>query len=140
MKKKCFKCKKIKLLDLFYKHPQMGDGHLNKCKNCAKKDVSERYKNPESKERIVAYEKARFQNPERKAKVLEYQRKKRKLFPGKNKARAKAGKLPKQPCETCGNEKAEAHHTDYRKALDVKWLCFKHHREEHGQTINPHII
>ena len=32
--KKCIVCKKIKQLDDFYTHPQMRDGHLNKCKEC----------------------------------------------------------------------------------------------------------
>jgi hypothetical protein len=36
--KKCFKCGIEKELDEFYKHPQMKDGHLNKCKICTRKD------------------------------------------------------------------------------------------------------
>lgn len=36
--KSCFKCNQIKTLDLFYKHPEMPDGHVNKCKECNKKD------------------------------------------------------------------------------------------------------
>jgi len=38
----CFKCNKMKLLTDYYKHKQMGDGLLGKCKSCTKEDTKAR--------------------------------------------------------------------------------------------------
>lgn len=42
MKKTCFKCGKTLPLDMFYKHPEMKDGHLGKCKLCNREDTKKR--------------------------------------------------------------------------------------------------
>ena len=48
-------------------------------------------------------------------------------------AHNRARVLERQPCEVCG-EKAEAHHPDYSKPLDVRWLCKRHHMIEHRKV------
>lgn len=45
-----------------------------------------------------------------------------------------AGNLVRLPCEVCGETKVEAHHDDYSKPLDVRWLCKKHHVEHHAKA------
>jgi ribosomal protein L44E len=47
----------------------------------------------------------------------------------------RSGQLVRQPCESCGtSNRVQAHHDDYSKPLDVRWMCSechaRHHREE----------
>lgn len=57
--------------------------------------------------------------------------------PEKNKAHIlvsaaiKKGILVRQACEKCINTKTHAHHDDYEKPLEVRWLCAAHHRRLH---------
>lgn len=39
----------------------------------------------------------------------------------------KTGKLVRGKCEVCKSENVQAHHADYSKPLDVRWLCPLHH-------------
>lgn len=45
----------------------------------------------------------------------------------------RTGKLFRQSCEKCGNPITDAHHDDYSKPLEIKWLCRKHHKELHDE-------
>lgn len=136
--KRCFKCGRSLPISEFYAHPMMGDGHLGKCKECARKDVRE---NRASKRlQYARYERERFKRPERKRDMVRRSRLHREANPNKAKARAMverevlAGRLQRNPCEICGEPKTHAHHDDYSKPLEVRWLCVKHHMEAHGKV------
>ena len=46
----------------------------------------------------------------------------------------KRGKISRQPCEECGSTiRLEAHHEDYSKPLEIRWLCRVHHLELHSR-------
>jgi len=53
--KQCFKCRRTQPLSEFYRHKMMRDGHLNKCKDCAK------YRR--SSEKVRAYDRKRAKLP-----------------------------------------------------------------------------
>lgn len=136
--KQCFKCGESLPLDQFYRHPKMADGLLGKCKACTKKDVKARYEltRPER----AAYEAERSRRPERRRAAVDYQKKRRHVHPERSAARhavwraVRDGILWRGPCEVCGTQtNVEAHHEDYGKPLEVRWLCFLHHRMVHGQ-------
>jgi len=41
--------------------------------------------------------------------------------------------LKRGPCESCGSTSfIEAHHDNYNKPLEIRWLCRSHHAKLHG--------
>lgn len=146
--KKCFKCKLSKELKYYYKHNMMQDGHLNKCKECAKKENSENRN--KKREYYVLYDKMRANLPHRIKARKEYSqsiRGKEVLIKSRKKwiqnnlekraahiilgNRLRNKKIFKKDCEKCGDPKSQAHHKDYSKPLHVKWLCTKCHSFRH---------
>lgn len=45
----------------------------------------------------------------------------------------RSGRMKKKPCEVCFSEKAHAHHDDYSKPEEVRWLCAHHHKVHHAE-------
>jgi len=135
--KECFKCKAIKPLTEFYKHSRMADGHVNKCKECNKNDVTaNRNKNLE---KVRAYDRARGKIPERIKAGVEINRAwraedSRRQIAHTAVARAiRNGTLVRQPCIRCEKIKSIAHHEDYDKPLEVMWLCQPCHKQRHKE-------
>lgn len=142
--KVCFKCSAPKPLDEFYDHPQMADGKLGKCKECAKKDSNDR--RWAKIDDIRAWKRGYAKRPHVMAKNRRYQKLKPEVhkaanqrygerYPEKKKATVavsnavRDGRLFKQPCSICGAVEVEAHHEDYSKRLEVIWVCNPHHKE-----------
>lgn len=138
----CFKCNVDKPLDQYYKHKQMGDGHLNKCIECTKSDVKIReqklFLNPEWHQqekkrhrdkyyRLGYKEKHKPTYEEKKAIIARYNEK----YPEKKKARVAIGHLK---TEIAGNH---FHHWSYNNEhfKDVIELTEVQHNKLHRYMI-----
>lgn len=131
--KKCFKCKKVKPLDQFYKHAQMADGHVNKCIDCNKKDVKDNYD--------LKITDPAFIEKERKRGRSKFHR----LYAGKIKGGNPVARLNwknkfpekeatrKLNCHRLVSKGFEAHHWSYslEHQLNVIPLTKKHHMKAH---------
>lgn len=140
--KYCGTCKLNKDVSEFGVRRASKDGLAHKCKSCQKD-----------------YDAARLKDPKRMRARRDYQKTERGKEAHNRAARAwvekntikraahiivgnavRDGKLSPEPCEVCfRTHDIHAHHDDYAKPMDVRWLCNEHHKEWHrmnGEGLN----
>lgn len=139
--KTCTSCKMEKTTNHFQVRRASKDGLTSRCKAC-----------------LSIYDKSRANNPNRVKARIKYSktergkeaaRKAKKKYSEKHVVKRAAhimtgnairdGKIKKGKCEICGSVHVNAHHDDYSKPLDVRWLCPKHHKQwhlENGEGMN----
>lgn len=134
--KVCFRCGEEKLLEEFYVHPQMKDGHLNKCKTCTRGDSKLMDKKIRSTKEGIENERERHRlkyhrlNYKVKHKPT-YERKKndmdkyRSKYPEKTRAKDRSQHMIKK--EKCNH----LHHWSYNK---------EHYRDVIELSIEDHFL
>lgn len=150
--KNCRDCCRTLPLGEFYAHAAMADGHLNKCKVCVRARIARH--RAANLEDVRAYDRERGPLPHRmvardvyrrtpqglarlrigQAAYIERNPLKRQVHTALRTAvRNGAVQIPEQ----CQNERCRrsgslgAHHDDYAKPLEVRWLCALCHRAHH---------
>lgn len=113
--KTCTDCGETKWLSEFPRSVAMKDGHMHRCSECNKRYCRERYA-----KKTEWY-------TSREAKVPRFVRRARQALS----SAVRSGRLVRLPCTVCLSGKAEGHHDDYSKPLEVVWLCKEHHRQRH---------
>lgn len=129
----CNKCGGSKEDGDFYARPR------NTCKDCHKSSVRlRRLVNPA----VRKYDRERAKTPARRAKSHAISDRWRQQHPDAYKAQTalnnavRDGRIKKMPCEVCASSTSiHGHHKDYRRPLDVIWLCARCHHRLH--TIFP---
>lgn len=132
-KKYCPICKKHKIRTEFYKCRQRYDGLRAYCKQCEMQKNNDYFKkrynsDPEFREKI----KISVRKSENK---FSEKRNVRNIF---NNYMVK-NNINRGLCELCG-KKAEGHHFDYNKPLEVVWVCRTHHKKIHTGKLDQSCL
>jgi ribosomal protein S27AE len=139
MSKVCKQCGERKELPEYYRRSATADGYFGKCKVCVSADARARRQNPLVRDRLLAqdreaHRKWREANPFKVAEgVRQYQR--------NNKEKVRAWNMVARnleapdACSECGStSRIHAHHDDYSRPLDVRWLCSACHKQHHAKA------
>ena len=136
--KKCTKCGEVKDMEAFPRNATRTIGRVSQCKDCTYEANRKRYR--KNRSRYRARQRAYYVANHDKAR--ERQRKFYAAHPEVHRAKGAVqtaiagGDLVRGQCEvhgaTCDGGRIEAHHDDYDKLLDVRWLCRLSHIRLHG--------
>jgi ribosomal protein S27AE len=129
---RCSTCLVEKPLDQFHRNAARRLGRETRCKLCACRRVREHRAAhvEEYRERGRLADKT----PKRRAYWKErLARRDPRLARAREavKYALRIGRLERSPCEACGASEVDAHHDDYSKPLDVRWLCRLCHSAHH---------
>lgn len=143
--KRCSECGEMKPLSEFNRLTRSADGHQPRCRACFSAYNAARYADPMQKEAAKRRASARrVDDPIAvlHSRLVTHSRKATKRTANRCvEAAVLAGVLVKPgECDECGSYNADfgvyalhAHHDDYGKPLDVRWLCPKCHAAAHPE-------
>lgn len=133
--KRCSGCKLFKDRIHFSKDAYQKDGLRSYCRPCYSSNQKRYRDTPHYRERVRAYELAwRLRNIEKSTRHVDQWRERNSVAVNAHRLAKNAvarGEILRLPCEECGDKKTDAHHDDYSKPLDVRWLCRLHHKRQH---------
>jgi hypothetical protein len=125
MERQCTKCKAIKDFEHFHKCSKSKIGIREVCKPCRKAialDYRDRYGD-------TLREKDNSRPIKNRSTPVVGTNKYRARYKALN--AINSGKIKRLSCEVCGEENTHAHHDDYNKPFNLRFLCPRHHRIWH---------
>ena len=135
--KRCPGCKRELPESEFFRNRANADGLAARCKPCHTAYQRKRRSDPKVLE--AKRERERRYEAEHREKINERKRNQQHATPEAQRAHwavkraLRSGRLVRpDTCSECGSEaRLQAHHDDYSKQLDVRWLCSRCHGAEH---------
>lgn len=134
--KHCTKCNLEKQNSEFQSRSASKDGLTARCKSCLKEYDDSRLRDPKRMKARRDYQKTKKGKISHKKATKKWVEKnliKRAVHIMTGNA-IRSGILIKGSCEVCGSQKVNAHHDDYAKPMNVRWLCDIHHSEWHKEN------